>query len=97
MSTSVLNKTIAKKEAGLIIPTTEKVIQFGTGVLLRGLPDYFIHRANQQNIFNGSVVVIKSTSTGGVDEFTDQDALFTHCVRGVYNGKILTNILSTVP
>jgi len=87
MSTSVLNKTIAKKEAGLIIPTTEKVIQFGTGVLLRGLPDYFIHRANQQNIFNGSVVVIKSTSTGGVDEFTDQDALFTHCVRGVYNGK----------
>jgi tagaturonate reductase len=87
MSTSVLNKTIAKKEAGLIIPTTEKVIQFGTGVLLRGLPDYFIHRANQQDIFNGSVVVIKSTSTGGVDEFTDQDALFTHCVRGVYNGK----------
>ena len=24
----------------------EKVLQFGTGVLLRGLPDYFIDKAN---------------------------------------------------
>ncbi len=85
MSVAVLNKTIAKKDAQLVFPTTEKVIQFGTGVLLRGLPDYFIHHANQQHIFNGSIVVIKSTSTGGVDDFTQQDALFTHCVRGVYN------------
>jgi tagaturonate reductase len=87
MSIKVLNKAVAKEAPSLIFPTTEKVIQFGTGVLLRGLPDYFIHIANQQNVFNGSVVIIKSTSTGGVDEFTNQDALFTHCVRGVYNGK----------
>ena len=87
MSLTVLNKSIAQKDTNLKFPITEKVIQFGTGVLLRGLPDYFIHNANQQNIFNGSIVVIKSTSTGGVDEFTHQDALFTHCVRGVYGGE----------
>lgn len=87
MSVAVLNKAIANKDGNLIFPTTEKVIQFGTGVLLRGLPDYFIHHANQQHLFNGSIVVIKSTSTGGVDDFTNQDALFTHCVRGVYNGE----------
>jgi tagaturonate reductase len=87
MSLKILNKVIAQKDTDLIFPSTEKVIQFGTGVLLRGLPDYFIHRANQQKIFNGSVVIIKSTSNGGVQEFTEQDALFTHCVRGVYNGK----------
>lgn len=87
MSEIVLNKEIAKKDTSLIFPTTEKVIQFGTGVLLRGLPDYFIHNANQQNIFNGSIVVIKSTSTGGVDDFSKQNNLFTHCVRGVYNGE----------
>ncbi len=87
MSLEVLNKSIVKKDASLVIPVTEKVIQFGTGVLLRGLPDYFIHNANQQNVFNGSIVVIKSTSTGGVDDFAHQDALFTHYVRGVYNGK----------
>ena len=87
MSEIVLNKEIAKKDTCLIFPVTEKVIQFGTGVLLRGLPDYFIHNANQQNIFNGSIVVIKSTSTGGVDDFSNQHNLFTHCVRGVYNGE----------
>lgn len=87
MSLSVLNKAIASKDSQLVIPTTEKVIQFGTGVLLRGLPDYFIHNANQQHIFNGSIVVIKSTSTGGVDDFSHQDALFTHCVRGVFAGE----------
>jgi tagaturonate reductase len=87
MSRIVLNKEIAKNDPNLIFPITEKVIQFGTGVLLRGLPDHFIHNANQQNIFNGSIVVIKSTSNGGVDDFAHQDGLFTHCVRGVYNGE----------
>jgi tagaturonate reductase len=87
MSVAVLNKVIAQKDSSLVFPLTEKVIQFGTGVLLRGLPDYFIHHANQQQVFKGSVVVIKSTSNGGVDDFAHQDALFTHCVRGVYNGQ----------
>jgi tagaturonate reductase len=87
MSLPVLNKSIVEKNPTIKVPNTEKVIQFGTGVLLRGLPDYFIHKANQENIFNGSVVVIKSTSNGGVDDFANQDALFTHCVRGVFNGK----------
>ncbi len=87
MSVAVLNKAIAQKDASLVFPTTEKVIQFGTGVLLRGLPDYFIHNANQQNVFNGRIVVIKSTNNGGVDDFAHQDALFTHCVRGVYKGE----------
>ncbi|MCF8342067.1 MAG: tagaturonate reductase [Chitinophagaceae bacterium] len=86
MSLTTLNKSIVQKKPSLKIPTTEKVLQFGTGVLLRGLPDYFIHKANQEDVFNGSIVVIKSTSTGGVDDFANQDSLFTHCVRGVYNG-----------
>jgi tagaturonate reductase len=87
MSKVILNKSIAQKDPNLVFPVTEKVIQFGTGVLLRGLTDYFIHNANQQHIFNGSVVIVKSTSNGGVDDFTEQDALFTHCVRGVFNGE----------
>lgn len=96
MSVTVLNKAIAQKDAKLVFPLTEKVIQFGTGVLLRGLPDYFIHNANQQQVFNGSVVVIKSTSNGGVDDFAHQDALFTHCVRGVYNSEnIDTHFVNT--
>jgi tagaturonate reductase len=61
----------------------EKVLQFGTGVLLRGLPDYFIDKANKQGVFNGRVVVVKSTTQGGTDTFAKQDNLFTQCIRGL--------------
>jgi tagaturonate reductase len=65
----------------------EKVLQFGTGVLLRGLQDYFIDRANRRGVFNGRVVVVKSTDAGGVDTFGEQDNLFTHCIRGIEGGR----------
>jgi tagaturonate reductase len=64
----------------------EKVLQFGTGVLLRGLPDYFIDKANKQHIFNGRIVVVKSTAAGDADAFAKQDGLYTLCVRGLDNG-----------
>lgn len=65
----------------------EKVLQFGTGVLLRGLPDYFIDKANRQGIFNGRIVVVKSTDGGDVGAFNKQDSLYTVCVRGIENGE----------
>lgn len=65
----------------------EKVLQFGTGVLLRGLPDYFIDKANKQGIFNGRIVVVKSTEAGDTSAFDKQDGLYTICVRGYENGK----------
>lgn len=64
-----------------------KVLQFGTGVLLRGLPDYFIDKANRQGIFNGRVVVVKSTDTGSADDFAKQDGLYTIYSKGIENGK----------
>ncbi|MGC4038117.1 MAG: hypothetical protein QM764_19300 [Chitinophagaceae bacterium] len=60
----------------------EKVLQFGTGVLLRGLPDYFIDKANKQGVFNGRIVLIKSTSSGSADEFNKQDNLYTPMCKG---------------
>lgn len=73
----------------------EKVLQFGTGVLLRGLPDYFIDKANREGVFNGRVVVVKSTG-GNTAEFDQQDALYTLCVRGIENGIPVTeNIVSS--
>lgn len=80
-------------QPGLTIPNEElftlpeKVLQFGTGVLLRGLPDYFIDKANRSGIFNGRIVVVKSTSKGGVDAFDKQECLYTTCIRGIENGQ----------
>src|ERR1700722_3642793 len=67
----------------------EKVLQFGTGVLLRALPDYFIDEANKQNIFNGRIVVVKSTTHGNTDAFTTQNGLYTICVKGIEQEKII--------
>lgn len=61
----------------------EKIIQFGTGVLLRGLPDYFVDKANRQGLFNGRIVVVKSTGGGEFSSFQKQDSLYTICVRGI--------------
>ncbi len=71
----------------------EKVLQFGTGVLLRGLCDYFIDKANKQGIFNGSVVVVKSTSSEGADAFATQDNLYTHFIRGVEDGQTKEDVI----
>ncbi|WP_311136554.1 hypothetical protein [Hymenobacter cellulosilyticus] len=65
----------------------EKVLQFGTGVLLRGLPDYLIDKANRQGIFNGRIVVVKSTDGGDATAFDRQDGLYTLSIRGVADGQ----------
>ena len=75
------------KPAEKIFGLPEKILQFGTGALLRGLVDYFVDKANNQGIFNGRVVVVKSTDKGDTDSFKNQDGLFTICVRGIENGR----------
>jgi tagaturonate reductase len=67
----------------------EKVLQFGTGVLLRGLPDYFIDKANKQRIFNGRIVMVKSTDGGDADAYEPQDSLYTQCIKGVYHQQVV--------
>ncbi|HEU4902879.1 MAG TPA: tagaturonate reductase [Flavisolibacter sp.] len=67
----------------------EKVLQFGTGVLLRGLPDYFIDKANKRGLFNGRIVLVKSTTQGDSSAFEKQDGLYTHCIRGEENDQLV--------
>lgn len=75
----------------------EKILQFGTGVLLRGLPDYLVNKANTEGRFNGSIVVVKSTDSQ-TDEFSEQDNLYTVAVRGIQQGKDVseTTIVSAI-
>jgi len=44
-----LHKQQVMVPADSLLTLPEKVLQFGTGVLLRGLPDYFIDKATRQN------------------------------------------------
>jgi len=72
-----------------IFDLPERVIQFGTGALLRGLPDDYIHRANKAGIFNGRILVVKSTAQGDTKAFDTQDGLYTLVVQGIENGEVV--------
>jgi tagaturonate reductase len=82
-----VNPSVVEKVPNTVFELPEKVLQFGTGVLLRGLPDYFIDKANKQGIFNGRIVVVKSTSGGDLTAFEKQDGLYTLCIRGIENNE----------
>jgi len=91
----VLAPGVVKPAADMFL-LPEKVLQFGTGVLLRGLPDYFIDKANRLGLFNGRVVVVKSTDAGDSGAFDRQDGLYTLCVRGIEGGKkVEENIINS--
>jgi tagaturonate reductase len=91
---SVIRETGLIKPGAALFSLPEKVLQFGTGVLLRGLPDYFIDKANRQGIFGGRIVVVKSTESGDAGVFDRQDGLYTLCVRGIEDGrKVEENII----
>ena len=96
---SILNKkyyseTLNLPVAQLALP--ERVLQFGTGVLLRALPDYLIDKANKQGVFNGRVVVVKSTSSDTSD-FDNQDCLYTLHEKGVSDGQVIENQIIMTP
>src|SRR5918993_490134 len=79
-----------------LLDLPETVLQFGTGVLLRGLPDYFVDKANREGKFNGRIVVVKSMSGGESAAFDKQDCLYTICVRGIDAGaEVKENIISS--
>ncbi len=90
---NTLNKQNAPNQKIFNYP--EKALFFGTGVLLRGLPLYFIDKANKQGVFKGRVVVVKSTSRGSIDAYGEQDGCFTTVVRGIADGEeVEENILN---
>lgn len=86
---------LERKEAGISETTftyPEKILQFGTGVLLRGLVDYLVDKANKKGIYNGRIVVVKSTD-GDTSDFSSQDGLFTTHIKGISQGELVDEVL----
>jgi tagaturonate reductase len=64
----------------------ERVLQFGTGMLLRALCAASVDAANRAGAFNGRIVVVQSTTQGNSRTLNAQDGLFTLVERGLDNG-----------
>ncbi len=93
LSRSLLD-TMRREHAGVVdVPAAEllelpeRAVQFGTGALLRGFVDDFIHRANQQGLFAGRIVAVASTGSVRDRALNEQDGLYTLVVEGIERGE----------
>ena len=68
----------------------ERVIQFGEGNFLRGFVDWMLDRAHEDQIYDGSVVVVQPIETGLVDVLNAQDGLYHLVLRGYEAGEMRT-------
>ena len=64
----------------------ERVLQFGTGMLLRALCAASVDAANTAGAFSGRIAVIQSTPQGHARAINAQDGLFTLVERGLEHG-----------
>lgn len=64
----------------------ERILQFGSGNFLRGFTGWMIDKMNKQSVFNGSIVILQSTSKGKVEALNNQDGLYTLYSQGSVEG-----------
>lgn len=67
----------------------ESIIQFGEGGFLRGFVDYFIQKLNDQELFDGSVVVVQPIEKGMCMELEKQNCCYNLFLRGIDNGTVV--------
>ena len=66
----------------------ERVVQFGTGALLRGLIEPLIDEAIDRGELDGRIVMVGQTGSGRDRAINRQDGLFTLVTRGLVDGEV---------
>lgn len=79
---------LLKRETPLNSPV--KVLQFGEGNFLRAFIDWMIQEMNDKCDFNGAVQLVQPIEKGMADMLNAQDGLYTLILRGVENGKVIS-------
>ena len=83
-----INDVIEKKYGNY----PEKVLQFGEGNFLRAFVDWMIDKANQDGIYQGSIVLCQPIAQGLKDMINAQDGVYTLAMRGAENGQPVEKI-----
>lgn len=66
----------------------ETVIQFGEGGFLRSFVDVFLHKMNEQGVYDGKAVVVQPIAKGLVPLLNEQKGVYHQFLRGVDNGQV---------
>lgn len=64
----------------------QKVLQFGEGNFLRAFFDFIVQKLNENDLFGGSVVMVKPTSSKQRPDFQNQNCRYFVFERGLENG-----------
>lgn len=67
----------------------ESIIQFGEGGFLRSFADMFIHKMNEQGLYDGRVVVVQPIEKGLVSVLNNQNGVYHQYLRGIEGGKVI--------
>lgn len=88
-----INRDITKYEERPI-----RVLQYGEGNFLRGFVDYMLDMANEKNIFNGNIAIVKPIAYGNLDAFHEQQCQYTLSLRGKEQGdvKVINRVITSV-
>ena len=70
----------------------ERIIQFGSGNFLRAFADAFVDTLNKKRLFDGSVVIVQSTSSKTGDTINAQNGKYHLLIRGVENGENIDSV-----
>lgn len=70
----------------------ERIIQFGSGNFLRAFADAFVDTLNKKGLFDGSVVIVQSTSSKTGDTINTQNGKYHLLIRGVENGENIDSV-----
>ncbi|HKJ43735.1 MAG TPA: tagaturonate reductase [Sunxiuqinia sp.] len=66
------------------------ILQFGEGNFLRAFADWMIQKMNNEIGFNAGIDVIQPLSNGMVDLLNEQDGLYNVYLKGIKDGKPIT-------
>lgn len=80
-------RTDVRFPAPELLDLPERVVQFGTGALLRGLIEPLVDAANARGEFDGRIVMVGQTGSGRDRAVNRQDGLFTLATRGLVDGE----------
>ena len=67
----------------------ERIIQFGEGGFLRSFVDVFIHKMNEQGLYDGKVVVVQPIAKGLIPVINEQHGVYHQFLRGIDDGKVV--------
>ena len=71
----------------------ETIIQFGEGGFLRSFADVFIHKMNEQGLYDGKVVVVQPINKGLIPVINEQHGVYHQFLRGVENGRVVNDCI----